>query len=112
MMLYVCLSNPKPRCGSTSARSLLLVGGRRVGFDREAAQLKRQCQDKARSTSGLTLDPQLAAVRFDDGPGKIQTKPRALRLPAQRVIYAVEALEDPLLILGSDAHALIRHIHD
>ena len=58
----------------------------------------------------FTLDPDLAAVQFDQvfAEGEAQAGP--LVSPVHRLVHPLKAAEDPILILGRYPDARYRHI--
>ena len=74
--------------------------------------LSWQRKRKRRSFIGCALDPDAAAVRVDNGLRQIETQAAALRAPRERIVHAVEALEDAALLIQRNADALIGHGDD
>src|SRR5258706_8066603 len=66
---------------------------------------KQDAESAAFAELRLQLDA--AAVRLDDLLGDGQPQAGALGLAREQVVAAVEALEDPLAVLGADAGAVV-----
>src|SRR5207237_9065679 len=65
-----------------------------------------------RSLAALALELDRASVQDDEGLGDGQTEAGAGYFLRPALVDAVEAVEDPLLLLGGDAVAVVGHPYD
>src|SRR6185369_6676759 len=75
-----------------------------------APSLDRQREHEAAALSGLALDPDAAAVEFDQALREREPEPCALPL-IDPDIGLLELLEDPVVILGRDSRPGVRDCH-
>src|SRR5512133_1299832 len=110
------ISNPMPLILSLPVRRAL---GRRLpgvavpGGDGVEAGLDRQGEGEDRAVAQAAGHPDAAAHGLDQALGQVQAEPGPARLPGQVVADAVEALEDPALLVDGDARAPVADLeHD
>src|SRR5712692_4361896 len=72
--------------------------------------LHRQCEHEAAAVARLTLDPDPAAVQFDESFREREPEASALAL-LRADVGLLELLEDPLPVFGRNARASVGHRH-
>src|SRR5687767_6473217 len=88
-----------PRSGARSGSGAGMDGSEELG----------QLDDEAGALAGLALDADRAAMRLDDLPRDVQAEAEAA--VGARRDRPLEAVEDPVELLGRDADAVVAHLH-
>src|SRR5689334_7322094 len=69
----------------------------------------RQRERESRPLPLLRIAPDLASCMLDHEPHEVQPQPGAFRLLGDRVVGAIELLEQPSLRRPRDAHPVVAH---
>src|SRR5262249_35007582 len=72
----------------------------------------RQLQAEGRTPTYDRLDPETAAMHFDNLFGNRQSEPGATLSPGTRAVHLMELVEDALTLLILDARAGVADAHD
>src|SRR6266446_694916 len=93
---------------STMSTRRLMSSGR---FHQREPAREWQGEREAGALAGPARHPHASAEVLDDPAADVQAQPAALRLAGEHVAHLSEFFEDDLLVYGSDADAIVAHLH-